>query len=125
MGRLAAYVIFISIADWIARATNLDLRSASIIFFGALLLIMLLVCAFYYGVNKRALAPWMVVLVAPVFAPALTYWASAGPGPFHLRGVDQNMAWFGNGWWQLLMWCVLIVGAYLCNKLADEWIWDW
>jgi hypothetical protein len=99
----AAAILFFSFASWIAGAANLDLGSASFILLGGLLAAVILAGADYFELNKRALAPWIIVLVAPSFVPALTYWASAGPGPFHMKAT-QDMAWFGNTWWLLFIW---------------------
>lgn len=116
-----AAMIFISFAGRIANAMNLDLQSASYLLLGGLLAIAMFAGVIYIEMETRALAPWILVLVAPSLVPALKYWASSGPGPFHLRGMEQDMAWFGNGWWIFSMWLVLVIGAYVCNKLTDDW----
>lgn len=94
---IAVAVVFLSTANWIAGVLNLDLRSASFILVEVLFAIAMFASVIYFDMNKRAFAPWIVVLVSPSFFPALTYWASAGPGGFHLRFHSSDMAWYGNG----------------------------
>lgn len=121
---IALVVIFLSTANWIAGELNLDLRSASFVLVGVLLAIAISACVVYLDWSMRVCAPWIVVLVAPALFPALTYWASAGPGLFHLRAPEQDMAWYGEGWWQLLIFLVLAFAAYRCNKLTGDWFMD-
>jgi hypothetical protein len=120
---LAVAIIFLALAGWMAGVLNLDLRSASFILVGALLAIAMVGCAIHFELSVRALAPWIVVLVAPSLVSALKYWASGGPGPFHFR-TEEDMAWFGNSWWIFLMWLGLVGSAYLSNKLTDDWFMD-
>lgn len=122
---LAVVLIFIKCAGWIASAINLDLDSASCILGGVLLVFALFGCVVYFGWNMLGLAPWILWVFALFWIPALRYWASAGPGPFHFETTEQNIAWFGNPWGLLFIVLALALGAYMCNKLTDNTWRDW
>jgi hypothetical protein len=60
----------------------------------------------------------------PFILPALNYWSLDVPSRLFLQidesAVNVDRLWYGQGWWQLLIFIGLVGCAYGWNKLQDD-----
>jgi hypothetical protein len=115
------YVQVKAFADWM----HLDWRSAAWLLAGIVALAAGVVVALAQGWQLGRLLPWMLCGFYLFTLPALNYWSLSFPDQLfrdsgYGYGRPDNVAWYGNGWWQLLMFVALVAGAFGINKWQDD-----
>lgn len=108
-------------AEWM----HLDWSSAACLLAGILALVAGVVLTWLKDGPLSKLFPWMLCGFYPFVLPALNYWSLSVPGRlFPIDGYNYGsaaeVAWYGNGWWQLLMFIALLGIAYSVNKWQNE-----
>lgn len=114
------YVGVKACAEWM----HLDWPSAALLLFALLALGVSTLLAFLKDWPLGRVFPWLLCGFYPFTLPALDYWSLSTPGRLVIDGYNYGSAaevpWYGNGWWQLLMFIVLVGFAYSVNKWQSE-----
>ena len=122
LGLLGLFIYFQvkAFADWL----HLDWGSAAWMLAGILALAVGVIVAFGKGWRLGKLFPWMLCGFYLFLLPALNWWSLSVPGRLMRFDNDEGNtvggAWYGNGWWQLVMFAALAGAAYGLNKLQSD-----
>jgi len=116
------YVQVKTFAEW----AHLDWSSAAWLLTGILALAAGSVLAWLKDWSLGRLLPWMFCAFYLFTLPALNYWSLSVPGRLfpidgYNYGSTAEVAWYGNGWWQILMLLAFLGIAYGINKWQDDY----
>jgi hypothetical protein len=116
---VAAFVYFQvkAFADWV----GLDWGSAAYLLGGIITAAAAVIGAIIQGWSIKKLSPWIFCGFYLFTLPALNCWAQLEKNPFHMSRINADLAWYGNGWVQFLIFVALVGGAYGLNKWVDEY----
>lgn len=117
---LFIYFIVNTVAEWL----HLNWAAAASLLFGLITLVAAMVFVVFQYFSLSKLFPWMLCGFYPFILPALNYWSLDMPSRLFLR-IDESVGnvdrlWYGQGWWQLLIFIGLVAGAYGWNRLQDD-----
>lgn len=119
----AGLLIFLTVrtfANWV----NLDWTAAVSLLTGIIGFVVSMFFVLVRDFSLSKLFPWMLCVFYPFILPALNYWSLDMPSRLFFR-IDESMGnvdrlWYGNGWWQLLIFIGLVACAYGWHRLHDD-----
>ena len=109
------YMLVKTFADWL----NLDWHSAAMLLSGLLISAGAILGVALQGWNLKKWVPWIGCGFFLSTIPSLNWWARLDSMPFHMDGMGRDFAWYGNGWWQMLVFLVLCLVAYAISQWND------
>jgi ABC-type multidrug transport system permease subunit len=117
---LFIYFIVSTVADWL----DLNWAATASLLFGLIGLLAGTIFVLLREFSLSKLFPWLLCGFYPFTLPALNYWSLSVPSRLLLRfnesAGDVDRLWYGQGWWQLLIFIGLVAGSYGWNKIRDD-----
>lgn len=113
---IGAYFVLKGWAD----AMGLDVYSIFCLVAGVGTVALIAIGTVWMGWKKTFAFPWFLPILAVFARPAFTYWTTPQMGPFGRDSEEVDMAWYGNGWWQLLIIVGLCGVAFALMKWLDD-----
>ncbi len=117
------YGVYTVLKSW-ADTLGLDIPSVFYLALGGVLSAAIaLVGVLWADWRKSVVLPWLLPFFGLFCRPALTYWATPHGVFGGAEGYDVEIAWYGNGWWQLAIIAALCGVAFALTKLFDSDRW--